>query len=406
MEIGGNCVSLTHLPDFVRVLFRGMPGVFRHRHQLVFCWLVLMQMILSGPRTLKGLSRPAPSHISEWHFRRLLYAAYWSLHIPLYWFVEEAIKAFPEPEDKVVYAAADGSKKDKRGKKNPAAQKGRTSHYKAHFFGIRFVLLMVQWDVYRIPVDFCIVLPKAHPDYKTENQLFREMLKRFKPPHWARLVIVTADAAFASKDNMKLIQQLDQSDPKRRWGFVFAIARTWNMENGKRLSNLVKHIPYKMFQKTWISHLTNNKARKTFWVFRKRTRLRHIGDVTMVLSKKRRNVGPKRTKILVTNLTELTARQVLSIYQRRWPVEILFRELKSGLGLGEHQVTKKIDRIEKSIGIAIIAYLTLIRARRKDIAPGKPWSIFQLKNNFTTALIYNQFQSTMQRRITRLMKAA
>ncbi len=205
---------------------------------------------------------------------------------------------------------------------------------------------------------------------------------------------------------MQLILQLDQLDPKRRWGFVFAIARTWNMENGKSLSNLAKHIPHKAFQRTWLPHLNNNKVRKIFWVFRKRTRLRHIDDVTMVLSKKRPNASPKRTKILVTNLTELTARQVLSIYQRRWPIEILFKELKSGLGLGEHQVSKSIDRIEKSIGIAIIAYLTLIRARRWDIAPGKPWSIFQLKNNFTADLIYNQFQYTMQRRIARLMKAA
>ena len=406
MEIGGTCVSLTRLPDFVRVLFRGMPGVFRHRHQLVFCWLVVMQMILSGSRTIKGLSRAAPSHIREWHFRRLLCAGYWSLHIILYWFAEEAIKSFPPPEDQTAYVASDGSKKDKRGKKNPAAQKGRTSHYKAHFFGIRFVLLMLHWDGYRIPVDFSIVLAKAHPDYKTENQLFREMLKRFKPPEWAKLVIVTADAAFASKDNMQLIQQLNQSDPKRRWGFVFAIARTWNMENGKSLSNLVKHIPRTAFQRTWIPHLTNDKVRKTFWVFRKRTRLRHIGDVTMVLSKKRPNASPKRTKILVTNLTELTARQVLSVYQRRWPIEILFKELKTGLGLGEHQVTKSIDRIEKSIGIAIIAYLTLIRARRRDITPGKPWSIFQLKYNFTADLTYKQFEHTIQRRISRLMKAA
>lgn len=328
MEIGGKGVILTHLPDFVRVLFRGMPGIFRHRHQLVFCWLVLMQMILSGPRTLKGLSRAAPPHIREWHFRRLLYAGYWSLHIMLYWFAEEAIKSFPPPEDRTAYVASDGSKKDKRGKKNPAAQKGRTSHYRAHFFGIRFVLLMLHWDDYRIPADFRIVLPKAHPDYKTENQLFREMLKAFKPPEWAELVVVTADAAFASKDNMQLIQQLDQSDPKRGWGFVFPIARTWNMENGKSLSNLVKHIPHKAFQRTWIPHLTNDKVRKIFWVFRKRTRLRHIGDVTMVLSKKRPNASPKRTEILVTNLIELAARQVLFIYQRRWPIEILIKEIK------------------------------------------------------------------------------
>jgi len=56
MEIVAKCVGLTHLPEFVRVLFKGMPEVFRHRHQLVFCWLVLIQMIFTGPRTLKGLS--------------------------------------------------------------------------------------------------------------------------------------------------------------------------------------------------------------------------------------------------------------------------------------------------------------------------------------------------------------
>ena len=202
MEMITKYVGLTRLPDSVRVLFKGMPEVFRYRHQLVFCWLVLMQMILTGPRTLKGLARIAPSHIAEWHFRRLLSAGYWSLRILLWWFAEATIRALPEPEDKVVYVVVDGSKKDKRGKRNPVAQKGRTSQHKAYFFGIKFVLLMVSWDVYRIPVDFCIVLPKGHPSYRTENELFREMLTNFKPPGWARLVVVTADAAFASKANI------------------------------------------------------------------------------------------------------------------------------------------------------------------------------------------------------------
>ena len=383
-----------------------MPEVFRHRHKLVFCWLVLMQMMLSGSKTLKRFSRVTPSHIAEWHFRRLLCAGYWNLRILLWWFAEAAIKTFPPPEDNVIFVVADGSKKDKRGEKNPAAQKGRTSKNEPYFFGIRFVVLMVQWGVYRIPVDFSIVLPKGHPDYKTENELFREMLSKFQPPTWAKLVIVTADAAFASKDNMLLIEQLNRSDPTRRWGFVFAIARTWKMEDGKSLSNLVKHTPYKYFQRTWIPRMANDKGRKTFWVFRKRTRLRHIGDVTIVMSKKGRNVGPKNTKILVTNLVEMTARQVLLVYQRRWSIEVLFKELKSGLGLGEHQVTKEVDRIEKSIGMAIIAYLVLIRARRKDIRPDKSWSIFQLKSNFTNDVICNQFQDNLRRKLDKLRKAA
>jgi hypothetical protein len=98
-------------------------------------------------------------------------------------------------------------------------------------------------------------------------------------------------------------------------------------------------------------------------------------------------VGPKNTKPLVTNLLELTARPVIDIYQRRWAREILFKELKSGLGLGEHQVTKTLPRLEKSLGIALIASLLLLRARKDDIKTGKPWSIFQLKANFTMDLM-------------------
>jgi hypothetical protein len=87
----------------------------------------------------------------------------------------------------------------------------------------------------------------------------------------------------------------------------------------------------------------------------------------VVLSKRGRNLGPKQTKILVTNLDEWIPRQVVGAYQRRWPVEQINRELKTDLGLGEHQVSKEEGRIEKSFGIAVLAYLLLIRACHQEI---------------------------------------
>src|SRR5438034_11623284 len=52
------------------------------------------------------------------------------------------------------------------------------------------------------------------------------------------------------------------------------------------------------------------------------------------------------SQILVTNLDEWIPRQVVGAYQRRWPVEQINRELKTDLGLGEHQVSKDERRIE------------------------------------------------------------
>ena len=391
---------LTHMPRFVYALFRSMPGVWKSRHRLLLCWLILLQAMFPGRKTLKELSRWAPCGITDWRFRRLLKAGYWSIHLLLNWWAQEALASFSPPVDGVLYMWGGGSEAPKRGKKNPVAQKGRKSKHHPWFFGIRFVLLMAQWDVYRIPVDFRLIRPKTHPDYENENALFRQMVAGISPPSWATLVIVGGDAAYSSRENMKRVRQRDREDAQRRWGFVFGIARTWKTEENKSLKDLVNHLPCNRYTRTWIPRLAEgakgSKKRKTFWIHGKRMRLRHIGDVMMVLSKKGRNLGPKKTKLIVTNLIDLTPRQVIVIYQRRWSMELLFWELKSALGLGQHQVTRKEDRIEKSIGIAILAYLFLLRASPRLIQPGKAWSIFQLQQDFRMKIITNQVEHSTE----------
>jgi hypothetical protein len=100
-----------------------------------------------------------------------------------------------------------------------------------------------------------------------------------------------------------------------------AFARTWCFDNGQALKALVTHVPKKHYRRCWVP-LDEPGRRRTYWTYTKRARLRHIGDVTIILSKKRRNDGPKATKILVTNLPDVTARHIVDVYRRRWTVEV------------------------------------------------------------------------------------
>ena len=59
--------------------------------------------------------------------------------------------------------------------------------------------------------------------------------------------------------------------------------------------------------------------------------------------------------------------QVVCIYQKRWAIELINWELKSGLGLGEHQVSGDTNRSEKSVGIAVLAYLLVMRVCHHEI---------------------------------------
>jgi len=45
-------IAFTYLPGFVTLVFRGMPTVWRGRHRLIFCWLIFMQAVSPGRKTL------------------------------------------------------------------------------------------------------------------------------------------------------------------------------------------------------------------------------------------------------------------------------------------------------------------------------------------------------------------
>ena len=115
----------------------------------------------------------------------------------------------------------------------------------------------------------------------------------------------------------------------------------------------------------------------------------------MVLSKKRRNDSPKQTKILVTNLPDVTARQTIALYACRWDVELLIKELKGVTGLGQAQVTKQPQRVERSVALSVMAYLLLIRCRYRDIPAKGPWSAFTLKRNFAWQIAQQQLEHTL-----------
>src|SRR5688572_27924531 len=209
------------------------------------------------------------------------------------------------------------------------AQKGRKGTNKPWFFAVRFALLIVNWDNYRLPVAFRPIRPKTHPEYRKENDLFCDMVKSFMPPVWAHTVIVEGDAGYGSQDNMKMVIKRDATDAGRRWGFVFAIARTWKTTDDKAIKDLVTHLPKKYYARTWVAGLPGSKRLKTLRIYSKCLCLRHVCDFTVVLSKKGRNVGPNKTIILVTILPELTPRLLVCCFQLRWSVVQIYLELKS-----------------------------------------------------------------------------
>ncbi len=247
------------------------------------------------------------------------------------------------------------------------------------------VVLVASWNSYRIPIQIATIDPerKGH-----QNIVFRQMLKDFEAPSWVREIVVLGDAGYAANPTLKLIEELG-------WTYVFAMPRTRKFTNGKYVRDLVQYLPKSLYRRR-ATHKPDGR-RQDYWVYMRHAELHQLGDVTIVLSKKRRNLGPTRVKIIVTNLLDVSASAVISQYSIRWTVELVIKELKGGLHVGRMQISQDTDRVERSVVLPVCAYLLLIHLHGRDQAASQGWSLFQLKQRFTEMLMQEQVNRVERR---------
>lgn len=370
---------------------KGHFGCAQAQHFLVFCWLVMALIRDPGKGTLKGLKPYLPPTLHYWTTVRMIRSGQWDGEAVVCDLATATLRALPPPADGVLYLIGDSTVKEKRGRKHPLGRTTRHSEHAPYTFGFEAVLLIASWGCVRVPVALALIDPKIKGH---QNLLFRQMLKDFVPPIWARHVVVIADAGFAANATMRLITD-------KHYGYVFAMPRTRKFTNGKHLRDLVQHLPKSCYYRR--ASAKPDGRRQDYWVFVRHATLHKLGDVTMVLSKKRRNMGPKQVKIIVTNLTEATAGTILSIYARRWGVELTIKELKSGLHLGRMQVTHDKERVTRSVVLSVLAYLLLVRLYGANAAGMQDWSLFQLKERFIGEVAQDAVQRT-ERKWRRMLK--
>src|SRR5262249_58700303 len=97
--------------------------------------------------------------------------------VVLGWVVEQTLRAFPPSRDGVLYLVADSTLKGQRPQQNPWAKAWRRNESQPYTFGLQVVVLLAQWDVYRLPLAFRRVQRKGTKGSQSENALFRQMVQ-------------------------------------------------------------------------------------------------------------------------------------------------------------------------------------------------------------------------------------
>jgi hypothetical protein len=109
---------------------------------------------------------------------------------------------------------------------------------------------------------------------------------------------------------------------------------------------------------------------RTFYVHGERRRVLHAGEVKLVFStttKPQPGQVVKIQKVLMTNNLQLSQRGVVEYYDVRWQIELMFKELKSTLGLAQYQF-RSFVKVERFVAACLVTFLYLewCRWRRLD----------------------------------------
>lgn len=107
---------------------------------------------------------------------------------------------------------------------------------------------------------------------------------------------------------------------------------------------------------------------RVYYAHQEKGEVRRVGRVLLVFSTTKANLTaatPDDVKILMTNATHLSVREVIELYSLRWQIELFFKELKSTLGFDQYRF-QSFTAVESwtEAAITTVLFLEYLRAQR------------------------------------------
>jgi SRSO17 transposase len=252
----------------------------------------------------------------------------------------------------IVYLLLDDTRIEKRGKKMDAVSKIYDHKTRRFVHGHIVVTAALMFRGVVLPWRIELWLPKdfAGPAYRKLTQMAADIIRRFQPPKELKTRVLF-DAFYLAPNVIRACEERGFT-----WFSVASKNRKLHRSRCRTRAirdfapGLLKH------QARWVRL---RRARSWRWLRIASTdgALNRIGRVRLVLSKRPGDPW-KKTLAVVTNEHRLEARKIMVIFEKRWNIEVLFKELRNSLGLGDYQVLSR-NAIERHLHLCCLAHLTL-----------------------------------------------
>ncbi len=343
-------MHVDEFPKFLQSSFRPLRSFFSRIGFDHFRFLIVALLINSRSAKLCHLSQAIPRHGHRTSHARFLRSD-WSSSQLLSTNAERILRHLKPGKNEPVYLLIDDNRIKKRGKKMFGVSKiwDQKSHGFIH--GHIVVTAAIHFRGITIPWAMELWIPKADANsgYRKLTQIAAEMINRF-PQGLSSKVRVLFDAAYLAKNIVKACKS------KGFTWFSVAARNRKLLRHGQKKS--IKELaPGILRYRGQRIRMKRSRGWRWMRIASASGTLGNTGEVQLVVSKRS---GPSSKELLAVATSELNcqSREVISIYEKRWNIEVLFKELRNSLGLGEYQVLSR-TAIERHLHLNCLAHQTL-----------------------------------------------
>jgi len=246
----------------------------------------------------------------------------------------------------------DDTYNEKEGTQTEGVGKFYDHSKETYIWGNNFVTSVIQSKGLFIPHKAKMYLKNddKNENFRTKIDIaFEDIIKPLKIPRGVNLYIVF-DSWWFSSDLIKKCLKLGHN-------IVCQIKSDKKVGINKDMHFQVRELAGQIEEKYFIKTKINVRGKKKiYYAFEKGVTLDKIGDVKLVISKRKKD---GTTKYFISTDISRSTKEILSIYEDRWDIETAHREANQKLGFKDYQLREK-HSIERFIQLVFSVWTAIL----------------------------------------------
>ena len=352
-------MRVTSSPKVFQSVFESMRS-FMTKPQFLHLQCFITAVLVEGTAGLKAVARATAFARHRTSLGLFLSFAEWDEAALLADQNRRILRSMKPRKGEFMYLLLDDTRIVKRGRKVEDVSKLWDHANQRFAYGHTVIVAAVHFRGVTLPWRLEVWQSKswAGRRYRKVNDIAAELIREFQPPKGVKV-----RALF---DAFYLCAQVTNACKSRgfTWFSVASKNRKLTRDRGKDgalktlAPGILKHFGTRV-------RLKRQPGWRWMRIASADGQLRKIGDVRVVFSKRPRDPWKKLIAV-VTNERNRKAREVIAIYEKRWHIEVLFKELRSELGLGEYRMQKR-KGIRRHLHLVCLAHLVLTHHSLKSV---------------------------------------